>query len=59
MTTQELKAKYRKQATIYNRNLKFIKLQLNSESLKKLMIKYNANGDSHLAKILMLRGVEL
>ena len=59
MTTQELKEQYRKQATIYNKNLKFIKLQLNSESIKNLMIRYKANCDSHLAKILMLKGVEL
>lgn len=56
---KELKEQYKKHASIFNSNLKIIKLQLNSQELKHLMIKYNARGDSHLAKILMLRGIEL
>ena len=59
MKTLEIKLIYQQQTAIYNRNLKKIKLQLNSETLFNLKNYYNATSDSHLAKILMLRGVEL
>jgi len=59
MTTQELKLAYRQQTGIYNRNLKTIKIQLNSEKIANLKNTYNATSDNHLAKILMLKGIEL
>jgi hypothetical protein len=59
MKTLEIKLVYQQQTAIYNRNLKKIKLQLNSETLFSLKNHYNATSDSHLAKILMLRGIEL
>jgi hypothetical protein len=59
MRTLEIKLVYQQQTAIYNRNLKKIKLQLNSETLFNLKNYYNATSDSHLAKILMLRGIEL
>jgi hypothetical protein len=57
MTT--LKLEYQKQATIYNKNLKAIKRQLNSTQLFDLKKLYNCSEDSQLAKITMLRGIEL
>ena len=59
MTTQELKMQYKVQAAIFNRNLKVIKTQLNSKNITDLKNKYNATSDSHLAKILMLRNIQL
>lgn len=59
MTTQELKQQYVKQATIYNKNLKYIKRQLNSKQLFDLKKEYNCSEDGQLAKVLMLRGIEL
>lgn len=50
---------YKELATIYNRNLKAIKLQLSRQSLADLKAKYNVIEDSHLAKKLMLNGITL
>jgi hypothetical protein len=55
MTNQE----YKNQALIYNRNLKAIKRQLNSKQLFDLKKEFNCSDDSHLAKITMLRGIQL
>jgi|Laugresp1bdmlbsn_1035097.scaffolds.fasta_scaffold02382_6 hypothetical protein len=57
MTT--LKLEYQKQATIYNKNLKAIKRQLNSKQLFDLKKLYNCSDDNQLAKITMLRGIQL
>jgi hypothetical protein len=57
MTT--LKLEYQKQAAIYNKNLKAIKRQLNSTQLFDLKKLYNCSEDNQLAKITMLRGIEL
>ena len=57
MTT--LKEQYANQALIYNRNLKAIKRQLNSKQLIDLKKLYNCSEDSQLAKVTMLRGIEL
>lgn len=59
MTTLQAKTEYTKMATIFNKNLKYIKTQFSSETIESMKKKYNATTDSHLAKILMLRGVEL
>lgn len=57
MTT--LKTQYTELATIYNKNLKVIKTQLNSKQLAELKTKYNCTEDSQLAKVTMLRGIKL
>jgi hypothetical protein len=57
MTT--LKEQYYNQALIYNRNLKAIKRQLNSKQLFDLKKEYNCTEDSQLAKVTMLRGIQL
>jgi hypothetical protein len=57
MTT--LKEQYANQALIYNRNLKAIKRQLNSKQLIDLKKLYNCSEDSQLAKVTMLRGIQL
>jgi hypothetical protein len=54
-----LKTKYTELSTIYNRNLKVIKTQLNSKQLAELKTKYNCTEDSQLAKVTMLRGIKL
>lgn len=54
-----LKLEYQKQAAIYNKNLKAIKRQLNSTQLFDLKKLYNCSEDNQLAKITMLRGIEL
>lgn len=59
MTTQDLKAEYTKQATIYNMNLNAIRRQLNSSRLAELKKEFNCTEDTHLAKITMLRGIQL
>jgi len=59
MTTQKLKLAYQQQATIYNRNLRVIKTQLNSKQLFELMNLYNCTEDRQLAKVTMLRGIQL
>lgn len=56
---ENLKLEYQKQATIYNKNLKTIKMQLNSKQLFDLKKLYNCYDDNQLAKITMLRGIEL
>jgi len=57
MTTA--KQTYTEMAGIYNRNLKAIKLQLNRQALAALKLEHNVTEDSHLAKKLMLKGIEL
>ena len=63
MTTITNKSEYTMMATIYNQNLKKIRLQLNRQELAELKQKYNVEsgrfGDSHLAKKLMLKGIQL
>jgi hypothetical protein len=56
---ETLKQQYLNQALIYNRNLKAIKRQLNSKQLFDLKKEFNYSDDSHLAKITMLRGIQL
>jgi len=56
---ETLKQQYLNQALIYNRNLKAIKRQLNSKQLFDLKKEFNCSDDSHLAKITMLRGIQL
>lgn len=54
-----LKQQYTELAKIYNKNLKAIRRQLNSKQLFDLKKEYNCTEDSQLAKVLMLRGIEL
>ena len=57
MTT--LKLEYQNQALVYNRNLKVIKTQLNSNKIAELKKQFNCSDDNHLAKITMLKGINL
>ena len=45
--------------SVFNQNLKHIKRELNSWELAALKKEYNAEDDSHLAKILSIRGIKL
>ncbi len=59
MTTSQLKQEYNKQALLYNKNLKVIKTQLNQKQIAELKKEYNCTEDGNLAKITMLRGIQL
>ena len=59
MTQQEAKTIYRQKARVYNSNLIYIRKQANRQVLAMLMNEYSAIDDNHLAKILMLRGIQL
>ncbi len=57
--TQEIKDQYRAMAGIYNRNLKAIKIQLSRQEVARLKAEYKTTCDNQLAKILMLKGIQL
>lgn len=59
MTTTEAKAAYTAQATIYNRNMIYLRRQANRQEVANLLSQYNCQDDKHLAKKLMLRGIQL
>lgn len=59
MTQQEAKKIYREKARVYNSNLIYIRRQANRQELAIFMNEYRASDDNHLAKILMLRGIQL
>ena len=56
---KEMLVKFNEMAKIFNNNLKKIKRELNSLQIAEMYKKYQPEDDGHLAKILMLRGVEL
>ena len=59
MTTQEIKAEYSRMAGIYNRNLSYLRRQASRQEFNSLMQKWDATCDTHLAKKLMLNGIQL
>jgi hypothetical protein len=59
MTQQEAKTIFREKARMFNSNLIYIRRQANRQELILLKEQYQASDDSHLAKILMLRGIQL
>ena len=59
MTTAEAKAIYTAQAAIYNRNMVYLRRQANKQEIENLLLQYNCEDDNHLAKKLMLRGIQL
>lgn len=44
---------------LFNSNLSYIRKQMNFTTYKEMVSKYSAESDSHLAKILSLRGIKL
>jgi len=59
MTTAEAKAIYTAQVAIYNRNMVYLRRQANKQEIENLLLQYNCQDDKHLAKKLMLRGIQL
>jgi hypothetical protein len=59
MTTAEAKAIYTEQAAIYNCNMVYLRRQANKQEIENLLLQYNCQDDKHLAKKLMLRGIQL
>ena len=59
MTTAEAKAIYTAQAAIYNRNMVYLRRQANKQEIENLLFQYNCQDDKHLAKKLMLKGIQL
>jgi len=57
------KQAYSELAATFNKNLSAIRIQMNSKQVADLKAQYNVEsgrmGDSHLAKILTLRGIAL